>query len=175
MSILVAPLAHVADLVIRRKPSRVISLLDPGDPFPELGSSYVDRHLRLSFHDAHSPELGLTVPSAVHIAELLAFLERWEPRESLLVHCRMGVGRSTATAFVAACHRNPQVPELQIARELRRVGPFARPNETVIRIADTLMDRCGRMSAAIAETGHGLPPIDVLVAQPFELVSQFDG
>src|SRR4029453_1350040 len=149
MSILVPPLPHGVDLVSRRKPSRVISLLDPGDPFPELGTLYVDRHLRLSFHDAHSPEPGLTIPSVTHITQLLDFLERWEVGESLLVHCRMGVGRSTATAFIAACHRNPQAPELQIATELRRVAPFARPNETVIKIADTLMHRGGRMTAAM--------------------------
>jgi predicted protein tyrosine phosphatase len=136
-----------------------------------LGASYVDRHLRLAFHDAHSPAPGVIVPSTQHIAQLLAFLDAWDANESLLVHCRAGIGRSTATAFVAACYRNPHASELDIAVELRRVAPHARPNETLVRLADSMMDRSGRMSAAIADTGRGLTWIDLPEAQPFELAS----
>jgi predicted protein tyrosine phosphatase len=174
MNILVSPLSHVSDLVLRYAPGRVISLLDPGSAFPELGPAYTDRHLRLAFHDAHSPVAGITVPSAEHIAQLLTFLESWGDNESLLVHCQAGIGRSTATAFVAACYRNPHASELRIATELRRVAPFARPNETVIHVADTLMDRGGRMTAAITETGRGLGWLDIPEAQPFELASRFE-
>lgn len=174
MSILVSPLSQLPDLLLGRKPGRVISVLDPGVPFPELGPPYIDRHLRLAFHDAHSPATGVTVPSAQHIAQLLAFLTAWDANESLLVHCRAGIGRSTATAFVAACYRNPHVSELNIAIELRRVAPLARPNETLVKLADTVMDRNGRMSAAIANTRRGLAWIDLPEGQPFELASQFE-
>jgi len=174
MSILVTPLSQLPGVLARRRPGRVISLLDPGSPFPELGPSYIDRHLRLAFHDAHSPAPGVTVASPQDIAQLLAFLEPWDANESLLVHCRAGIGRSTATAFVAACFRNPHASELGIAIELRRVGPLSRPNETLVKLADSMMDRGGRMSAAIADTGRGLGWIDQPEGQPFELASQFD-
>lgn len=174
MSILVGPLSQLPDLLVRRRPGRVISVLDPGIPFPELGPAYVDRHLRLAFHDAHSPAPGVTVPSAQHIAQLLAFLTSWDASESLLIHCRAGIGRSTATAFVAACHRNPHASELGIAIELRRVAPLARPNERLVALADAVMGRSGRMSAAIADTGRGLAWINVPEGQPFELASHFE-
>ncbi len=170
-----APLSHVPAVLQRRRPERVISVLDPGSAFPELGPSYTDRHLRLAFHDVHTAAPGVTLPSATHIAQLLAFLDAWDASESLLVHCRAGIGRSTATAFVAACHRNPRTSELTIAVELRRVAPLARPNETLIRLADEAMKRHGRMAAAIADTGRGLEWIDVAEGVPFELSSTFQG
>src|SRR5262249_61684381 len=95
-------------------------------------------------------------PCPAHIAELLAFLERWEAKESLLVHCRAGIGRSTAIAYVSACFRNPRASELEIAWALRRAAPLARPNEAVVRLADEALHRNGRMAAAITETGRGL-------------------
>jgi predicted protein tyrosine phosphatase len=152
----------------------VISLLDPGSPFPELGPAYAERHLRLAFHDTNSPAPGVTLATAQHLAELVEFLECWDAAECLLVHCRAGISRSTATAFVAACHRNPHASELEIATELRRVAPHARPNETLVRLADTVMGRGGRMSTALTETGRGLGWIDLLEAEPFELASDFE-
>ena len=161
------------DLVTERRPNRVISLLDPESPFPELGPSYTGRHLRLMFHDAHEVAPGVIVPADEHVVDLLEFLGGWAEGESLLIHCRAGIGRSTATAYVAACYRNPEVSELTIALELRRVAPLARPNETLIRIADRLLKRGGRMSSAIAETDRDLARIDVAENVPFELPSRF--
>jgi predicted protein tyrosine phosphatase len=174
MSILVCPLGHVVDLVTRRRPGRVISVLDPGIAFPELGASYAGRHLRLAFHDAHWATTGVTIPTPEHIGRLLTFLGSWGPDESLLVHCRAGIGRSTATAFVAACHRNPETSELRIAAELRRIAPLSRPNEKLVEIADALMERRGRMLTAIVETGRGLPWVDADEGLPFELASRLD-
>jgi predicted protein tyrosine phosphatase len=173
MTILVCPLSRVADLVAERNPGRVISVLDPDMSFPDLGVAYAGRHLRLAFHDVHEAAPGLTAAGDQHAADLLSFLKEWKAGESLLVHCRAGIGRSTATAFVAACYRNPDVPELAIARELRRLAPLARPNATVIRLADARMNRGGRMNAAFDATFRGLPWVDVDEGVPFELPVPF--
>lgn len=173
MTILVSPLSQLPELLISRQPTRVISLLDPGDAFPELGPAYSERHLRLAFHDANSPGPGVTLPSTQHLAELIAFLEQWDAADCLLVHCRAGISRSTATAFVAACHCNPHTSELEIAIELRRVAPHARPNAALVQIADTVLARSGRMTAAMVETGRGLGWIDLPEGISFELASRF--
>jgi predicted protein tyrosine phosphatase len=174
MSIMVSPLSRVMDLVIERRPDRVISVLDPETPFPELGDAYTDRHLRLLVHDIHFAAPGMILPAEEHVAALLDFLGAWGEEESLLIHCRAGISRSTATAFVAACYRNPDVDELVIALELRRVAPLARPNEAIVRIADRLMQRGGRMTRAIIETGEGLGWANVEENVPFELASRFE-
>lgn len=167
VSIVVCPLSHVAHAVAQRTPSHVVSILDPGSEFPEVGAA---KHLRLAFHDAHHPGFGIELASPEHIATLVAFLREWNGRGTLLVHCRAGIGRSTATGFVAACVRDPGASEMELARHLRRVAPLSRPNETIVRLADAALGRAGRMSAAIADTGRGLPWIDVMEGVPFELV-----
>src|SRR4026207_1679760 len=115
MPIHVCPLSKVLEIVERHKPSRVVSLLDPGSPFPERGSPYLDNHLRLEFHDIHWPLLSHVPPAAVHVERLLSFISRWNPAESVLIRCRAGIGRSPATAFITACFHNPDMDEREIA------------------------------------------------------------
>ena len=168
MFILVSPLSKVSDLVADRAPERVVSLLDPDATFPEFGSAYVGHHLRLQFHDVHHPTGGEVGATAKHIDDLLAFLAQWRRSAPLLIHCRAGMGRSPAAAFIAACLYNPSVDELAIARALRRISSTARPNESLISLADAALGRCGRMTKAIVETGWDLswPPVDE--GSPFE-------
>lgn len=173
MPILVCPLSRVTEVVAARRPQRVVSLLDPDVAFPELGPAYAERHLRLSFHDVHAGAEGATPPSVAHITELLAFLSARDSTDTILIHCRAGIGRSTATAFVAACLDHPDVSEREIAIALRRTSPTARPNETLIRLADAAMQRQGRMSAAIRETGRGLAWVTVQEGEPFEMQSVY--
>ena len=157
MTFWVCPLSQVAQLVETRAPELIVSLLDPGWVFPEFGSALQGRHLRLRLHDVHSSSDGEIAPATKHIDDLLAFLGRWQRSGPILFHCRAGIGRSPAAAFIAACFLNCEVDELEVASTLRRVSPTARPNESLIRLADGVMGRCGRMSTAIAETGRGLP------------------
>jgi predicted protein tyrosine phosphatase len=173
MPIFVCPLSKLQEMIERHKPSRVVSVLDPGSPFPELGSSYLDRHLRLEFHDIHFPLLTYVMPGSAHVDQLLRFIHRWDPGESLLVHCRAGIGRSTATAFITACFHNPHIDERDIAASLRRSAPFARPNEALIRLADDALDRKGRMLAAITETGRNLPGLNIAEGESFQIPSIF--
>ena len=65
------------------------------------------------------------------------------------------------------------VPELAIAEELRRVAPLARPNGSLIAIADRLMQREGRMWRAFADTFAILAWVEVYENVPFELDSSF--
>lgn len=169
MTILVCPLSKVVEMIALHRPSRVISLLDPDFPFPELGPTYVGKHLQLRFHDVHVPTEGQVLPSVKHVDHLLGFLGAWNPGEDLLIHCRAGIGRSTAAAFIAACFLNPYVPEREIAVALRRASPLARPNETLIKLADTVMAREGRMSDAISSAGRNLPWIDVEEGEAFQM------
>ena len=173
MTILVCPLSRVAEVVAARAPERVISVLDPDFEFPELGGAFRERHLQLRFHDIHVATDGQTLPTHDHARELIEFLDGWTRTGPMLVHCRAGIGRSTATAFIAACRHNPNTSELVIARALRQASSNARPNETLVALADAVMKRDGRMYRAIAETGRGLPWIEVYENEPFEMPSLF--
>lgn len=168
MTIVVCPLSNLANMVEVHRPARVISILDPSYESPNLGQEFDGRHLRLTFHDVHDPADGAVVPAVRHVEELVVFLSAWDVDGSLLVHCRAGIGRSTAAAFIAACWYNPEISEVQIARALRRNGPLARPNEALVQIADQVMGRDGRMTEAIVASGRGLPWPQVDEGEPFE-------
>jgi len=91
----------------------------------------------------------------------------------LLIHCRAGIGRSTATAFIAACLFNPHTWEAGIADALQRASLLARLNERLIKLADAAVSRNGWMSQAIAESGRGLPRLQVDENVIFEMPSSF--
>jgi len=181
VKILVCPLSKVMSMVSAYTPERIVSLLDPNYAFPKTGSAYSGRHLRLSFHDIHVPAQDQVVPTANHIDVLLDFLSLWSRKAPILIHCRAGIGRSPAVAFITACLHNPHADELDIAVMLRRASPLARPNEVLIQLADVAMDRNGRMSNAITETGRGLSWVEVNErlrmndeGVPFEMPANFE-
>ena len=180
MTIVVCPLSQVAAMVVAYTPERIVSLLDPDFTFPDTGPAYAGKHLRLRFHDAHVAAPGQVLPGMEHVHELLAFVRQWDRSAPILIHCRAGIGRSTATAFIAACLHNPHTPEREIALALRRASPLARPNETLIKLADAALNRGNRMCRAIADTGRNLSWNEVELAlrsdgegRAFEMPSAF--
>jgi predicted protein tyrosine phosphatase len=155
-------------------PERIVSLLDPDFTFPEFGSVYAARLLRIRLHDAHVPGDGRIVPAAKHIADLLAFVAEWTRTAPLLIHCRAGIGRSPAVAFITACFCSPHTDEFEIAQALRIASPTARPNEVLVKLADEAMGRGGRMQAAMSQTGRGLPWPAIDEGVPFELPAVYE-
>ena len=125
-----------------------------------------ENHLWLRLHDISAPLDGYIVPGEQHIADLISFVRAWDRRAPLVVHCFAGISRSTASAFAAVCALNPQRDEGGIAQALRRASPTATPNIRIVSLADRLLNRDGRMVAAIETIGRG-----VLVAEatPFRL------
>ena len=172
MTILVCPLAQVARQIERHRPERIVSLLDPGDRFPETG--YGARHLQLEMHDVEVSLYGERAPHMEHARELIAFVRAWPGEAPLLIHCRAGVSRSTASAYVAACARNPDADAAEIARALRAASPTARPNPALVMLADEALQRRGRMIDAYIATFHDLGPVEVMEAEPFSLASRFN-
>ncbi len=151
--IAVCSLAAVPDEIARRGPSHLITLLSPGSlPARPDGVAH-ERMLRLEVNDIDEEIEGLTAPSAATVEDLLAFAKDWDGESPILIHCWAGISRSTAAAFVIACARNPQAPEADIARALRRASPTASPNRRIVALADARLAREGRMSAAVAGMG----------------------
>jgi len=84
---------------------------------------------------------------------LMAFGRDWDGQAPMVVHCLAGISRSTASAFAIACQRNPDAPEIVIARALRRAAPHALPNRRIVALADDLLGRRGGMVDAVAAIG----------------------
>jgi predicted protein tyrosine phosphatase len=171
MAIFVCPMSQLKKVLKEHKPTSVVSILDPGSDFPKLGPAFSGRHLWLDFHDTVKSTSGSVMPTVIHVDRLLRFLNRWDPGKGLLIHCRAGIGRSPAVAFIAACYHNRHTDELEIASQIRRASPVARPNRALVGIADKAMSRNGRMNAAMEKTFRGLPRIHVMEGIPFQIPS----
>ena len=164
MSVLiVSPAHHVAGLVARRRPSHVVSLESPAQETADAAAS--EHHVRFGFNDITEPRPGLVTPSAHMIGELLEFGRGWDGARPLMVHCWAGISRSCAAAFILACDRNPG-HERAIADDLRARAPFATPNRLMVRLADDLLAREGRMVDAIEAIGRGA---EAPHGEPFDL------
>ncbi len=90
--------------------------------------------------------------------------------QPMLIHCWAGISRSSATAYILACERNPDVAEGAIANHLRATSPIANPNLRLVALADDMMGRQGRMIDAVRAIGAGELAME---NQPFELPARF--
>ena len=151
--IYVCPLSGVEDAIRSFKPSHLVSLLDPDSMIGTPGGITPAQHLRLSVNDIATPAHDLTAPGEAHVAELISFVRAWDQTSPLLVHCWAGISRSTAAAFIALCTLNENCDEGALAQVLRRRGAHAFPNRLMVRLADDLLRRKGRMRAAVEAMG----------------------
>jgi predicted protein tyrosine phosphatase len=108
---------------------------------------------------------GLVMPDRDIMQAILDFGRNSESQAVLLVHCWAGISRSSAAAFTIACDRNPGF-ERDIAIELRRRSPSATPNRLMVRLADDLLGRDGRMVEAIDKIGRG---VEAREGEPYRL------
>ena len=112
-----------------------------------------ERHHRIQVNDIVEPAEGAIAPSAGHIEGFLAFSKTWTREAPFLVHCWAGISRSTAAAYILLCDIRGPGHEAAIARELRAHAPHAQPNRLMIRHADQILGREGRMIAAVEAMG----------------------
>ena len=154
--IIISPLDDVPGVVSRHEKAHVIGLLGPEMPHPALPVPDA-RRLKLSFHDVSAAKAGFQPPGPEHVRALIDFVHSWRAHGQgpLIVHCWMGVSRSPAAAFIARCVMEPKTDEMAIAQALRRIAPFATPNARLVALADSLLARQGRMTAAIEHIGRG--------------------
>jgi predicted protein tyrosine phosphatase len=169
MTIIVCGLSDVAAMLAARRPSHLVTLLDPASMIATPEGLDAARHLKLSVNDIAEPAEGLVVPSEQVVADLLAFAAAWDESAPMLVHCWAGVSRSTASAFVIACERNPGADERLIAGAMRQAAPHASPNRRIVALADDLLGRRGRMVDAVDAMGD----YDYTAAAPFDFAVRY--
>ncbi|MEP3278926.1 MAG: tyrosine phosphatase family protein [Stappiaceae bacterium] len=144
--------------------TRLITLINEGTPVERPAGILPENHLFLAFNDIIEPMDGMTPPATIHVEKLLEFVEDWDQSSPMLIHCWAGISRSTAGAYITSCYLNPHRSELEIARKLRHAAPSATPNIRLVRIADKLLSRDGRMEEAVTSIGRGA---DAFEGAPF--------
>jgi predicted protein tyrosine phosphatase len=152
----VCSLARLYDTVEETGARYLVSLVGDEARLPRPSCVPPRNHLWLRMHDISAPLDGYIMPAEEHIAKLLDFVREWDRGAPLVVHCYMGISRSTASAFVSVCALNPRRDEAGIAQALRRASSSATPNARIVSLADRLLGRNGRMIAAIENIGQGV-------------------
>ena len=136
--------------------THVLSILDPETPEPDGFRDY-RRHARttLRFHDIIEPAGGMLMPQPHHVESVLAFGETLSAEGTvasdahLLVHCHMGVSRSTAAMTTLLCQLHPEADEDAVFSHLHSIRPQIWPNSRMIGFADASLGKGGRLTAAL--------------------------
>lgn len=154
--IIVCPLANIAELAVRHGAREMVSLVAEAHDFHRPAVIAAHRHLKLAMNDIAFAGTGnLVAPSEEHVETLIRFAAEWDRSAPLIIHCWMGVSRSPAAAVIAALSLHPDEDEFVLAARLRAVAPHATPNPRLIEIGDRLLNRSGRLVAAIKGIGRG--------------------
>ncbi len=162
----VCPLSRLPETLAASGAVRMISLLSADSAVERPAHLPAADHLHLAFHDILREQEGYIAPSGKHIEAILAFAKRWDRQRPLLVHCFAGISRSTAAAYIIAAAHDSEQDEAALAQRLRALSPTATPNLRMIALADDILGRRGRMTAAIRAIGRGA---DAFEGVPFVL------
>lgn len=132
--------------------THLLSILDPEAPEPSQFAFYPAlERLTLRFHDIILPHPDYVMPQRPDVEALLAFgrsLPDADPAH-LLVHCHMGISRSTAAAAAMLLQAHPKSDEDEVLDHIQSMRPKAWPNSVMIGHADALLGREGRLLAAL--------------------------
>jgi predicted protein tyrosine phosphatase len=133
--------------------SHVLSLLDPATPDPPaLAGLGFKHHRMLYFHDVTASFAGYAAPQIEHVEGVLAFgrelADAQEALDHLLVHCHMGISRSTAAMAILLAQTKAGSEE-HAFDTLFAIRPRGWPNSRMIAIADRLLQRRGALEAAL--------------------------
>ena len=135
--------------------THVLSILDPNTPEPAAFGSYGEHaRLELRFHDVIEEHVaGYNSPQPHHIEKLLAFgldlMKEPEGTAHLLVHCHMGISRSTAAAALLLAEARPDWSAQQVMAEIAGVRSKAWPNLRMVEIGDEMLGRGGDLVRAV--------------------------
>jgi len=136
--------------------SHVLSIIDPDHPGLDAFGRYGEHErLELRFHDIIDPTEGMLLPQREHVEAVLDLgrdlMAEPEACRHLLVHCHMGISRSTAALTMLLAQARPDRPAADAVAAVAAIRDKAWPNLRMIELADALLGRDGELVAAVRE------------------------
>jgi predicted protein tyrosine phosphatase len=138
------------DGTLDERVTHVLSILDPGTPEPaKFAELPAEQLLRLKFHDIIETNIpAMDAPAVEHIDAILAFgADAARAHHRILIHCHMGISRSTAAAIMLLASHHGDA-EAAVAR-VTEIRPIAWPNLRMIELADAARGFEGRLVHAV--------------------------
>ena len=142
------------------RPAAVLSLLSEDEEIPTFDGLPTAAHLKL-YVEQESCAQAISDAARKRAAEIVDFASGWDRDGDVLLHCKRGVSRSVAAAYIILCAKLPEADERELLKRLRRSAPHGDPCPLLVSYADDLLGRDGRMLDAVEELG---PPTTVLSA-----------
>ena len=138
------------------KVSHVLSILDPDHLEPEAFGTYGEHaKLELRFHDVIEASAGIEAPQPHHVEQVLTFgrdiLSDPEALRHLLVHCHMGVSRSTAAMTLLLAQAQPSASARDVLHQVLAIREKAWPNLRILTFGEQLLGRRREFSEAVGE------------------------
>jgi predicted protein tyrosine phosphatase len=138
------------------KVSHVLSILDPDHLEPEAFGTYGEHaKLELRFHDVIEESAGIEAPQPHHVEQVLTFgrdiLSDPEALRHLLVHCHMGVSRSTAAMTLLLAQAQPSASARDVLHQVLAIREKAWPNLRILTFGEELLGRRREFSEAVGE------------------------
>jgi predicted protein tyrosine phosphatase len=119
------------------------------EPFRGFDSFRVAK--QLNFDDVSLPRGWgrFQAPQPRHVQAILKFAETIGENDKVLVHCAQGISRSTAASYIMLASILGPGKEQEALKLVVKERPNARPNELMVRHADKLLKREGKLSAEL--------------------------
>lgn len=149
MTLAIAGRAEAVRDGLDRAATHVVALTSPGARSPDIEVGGEGTALRLLFDDVVDPAHP-NAPRPEALDDVCAFVDALPAEARLLIHCRQGVGRSTAVALGLLAR--VMTPEEAGAR-LHALRPCAAPNELIV----AHWDRRLRLRGALRRVGWRFP------------------
>jgi len=96
------------------------------------------------FEDTSDPGYP-DAPRFQDVKRILDFTKKFPLKAKVLVHCRAGVSRSTATAYAILCQHTTPGLEMENLLHIETLRDLVMPNRLIIQHADKILKRNGAM------------------------------
>ena len=96
------------------------------------------------FEDTSDPSYP-DAPRFQDVERILDFTKKLPLKAKVLVHCRAGVSRSTATAYAILCQHTAPGLEMENLLHIETLRDLVMPNRLIIQHADKILKREGAM------------------------------
>lgn len=146
--IIICGLADIQNAVETYKPDMMLTIINKNfSPDTPQGLD-PSRHLKLLIDDISEPREGFRLPEKEDVKQLLDFTSDWDQSKPIIIHCHMGISRSTATSLGVICKYDPENLELHVEK-LKELAPHASPNKLMTKYVDEILGLDNRLSQTL--------------------------
>ena len=126
--------------MVRGDEIAVVSIGCPGTKTPRGVLPEKPHHLRLEFDDINYEVEDLKAPEPKHVRAIIDHAEECAKFDITYCHCRAGISRSTAAAFILRCIKLGPGNEDEALQRLLADRSIAEPNARMVSFADEMLE-----------------------------------